>query len=115
MNPFIFDNGFPGGSALKNLSSMQEMQERQFDLWVGKTPREGYGNPLQYSHQENPCREEAGRLQFKGWQRQALLKQLRTHTGMFDNIVLWLFHLNIYLIIITIILIVNPISIMAVS
>ena len=85
MNPFIFDNGFPGDSALKNLSAMQE---RQFDLWVGKTPIEGYGNPLQYSGQENPCSEELGRLQSKGWHSQALLKQLNTHTGMFDNIVL---------------------------
>ena len=109
MNPFLFDNGFADGSALKNLSAMQEMQQRQFDLQVGKTTREGYGNTLQYARQENPCREEPGRLQSKGRQSQALLGQLGTHTGMFDNIVLWLFHLNMYLIIIiTVILRANP-------
>ena len=38
--------GFPGGSEVKNCLTMQEMG---FDPWVGTSPGEGNGNPLQYS------------------------------------------------------------------
>jgi len=30
--------GFPGGSAIKNLPAMQELQETGFDTCVGKIP-----------------------------------------------------------------------------
>ena len=34
----------------------------RFNLWVGKIPGEGNGNPLQYSGLENSWTEEPGRL-----------------------------------------------------
>ena len=37
-------------------------KRRGFDLWIGKIPGEGNGNPLQYSCLEN-WTEEPGRLQ----------------------------------------------------
>ena len=47
---------FPGGSVVKNLPSVEEMQETQFqslDLpGSGRSPGVGIGNPLQY-----PCLE----------------------------------------------------------
>ena len=39
---------------VKNLPPMQE-----FDPWVGKIPRGGHGNPLQYSCLENPMERRA--------------------------------------------------------
>ena len=44
--------GSPGGSALKNLLEMLEMQVRSLS-WEN-TLEEGHGNPLQYSCLENP-------------------------------------------------------------
>ena len=46
---------FPGGSGVKNLSAVQEIQE----AWIGSlgqedSPGGGNGNPLQYSCLENP-------------------------------------------------------------
>ena len=49
---------FPGGSVVKNLPAVQEKQEIQFDLWVGRTPGGGHGYPLQCSCLENPWAEE---------------------------------------------------------
>ena len=43
-------SGFPGGSVVKNLPTVQETQVRS----LGKSPGEGNGNPLQYSCLENP-------------------------------------------------------------
>ena len=47
--------GFPGGSAAKNLPAMQEPQETRV-LFLGweDSPGGGYGNSLQYSCLENP-------------------------------------------------------------
>ena len=42
--------GLPGGSVVKNLPPMQEMQETQ----VQSLGQEGNGNPLQYSCLGNP-------------------------------------------------------------
>ena len=36
----IFVSIYPGGSAVKSLPAMQEMQETQFDPWVRKIPLE---------------------------------------------------------------------------
>ena len=44
--------GFPGGSVVKNLPSMQKMWIQS--LGLGRSPGEGNGNPLQYSCLENP-------------------------------------------------------------
>ena len=45
---------------VKNLPAMQEIPGS------GRSPREGNGNPLQYSCLENPWTEESGRLQSLG-------------------------------------------------
>ena len=44
--------GFPGGSEVKNPAA----NARDTDLipWLGRSPGEGNGNPLQYSCLENP-------------------------------------------------------------
>ena len=46
--------GFPSGSAAKNLPAMQENRRFEFDPWLGRSPRRGHGNPLQYPSLENP-------------------------------------------------------------
>ena len=47
--------GFPGGSAVKNLLAMQKTCRRhKFDLWSGRSPGAGNGNPFQYSCLGNP-------------------------------------------------------------
>ena len=43
--------GFPVAWTAKNLPAMQETQ---FDPWLGRSPGEGNGNPLQYSCLGNP-------------------------------------------------------------
>ena len=44
----------------------------EFDPWVGKTPGEGNGDPLQYSCLENPMDRRAWRLQRAGHHRSDL-------------------------------------------
>ena len=45
----------PGGSMVKNLPAMQEPQEMGGLIpGSGRSPREGYDNPLQYSYLKNP-------------------------------------------------------------
>ena len=45
----------PGGSAVKNLLAMQEPQEMGGSIpGSGRSPGEGYDNPLQYSCPKNP-------------------------------------------------------------
>ena len=52
-NPFqIFKRGFPGGSAVKTLPVMQEMQVQS--LGQEDSPGKGTSNPIQYSHLVNP-------------------------------------------------------------
>ena len=59
--------GFPGDSEVKESASSAG------DLGLiprsGTSPRDGIGNPLQYSCLENPWTEEPGRLQSMGLQR----------------------------------------------
>ena len=45
--------GFPGGAEVKNLPAIQETQEIQVYLWVGKIPCSRNGNPFQDSCLEN--------------------------------------------------------------
>ena len=49
---------------------MQETRDVSSDPRLGRSPREGNGNPLQYSCLGNPMAwtEEPGGLQFKGSQ-----------------------------------------------
>ena len=51
--------GFPGGSVVKNLLSMQELQENLVPAGSGRSPRWGHVNPLHYSFLENPMEREA--------------------------------------------------------
>ena len=47
--------GFPGGSVVKNLPAMQEMQETKGPVpGSGRSPGGGHGNPFHYSCLENP-------------------------------------------------------------
>ena len=59
--------GFPGSSVVKNppanAGAVGSIPESE------RSPREGNGNPLQYSCWETPWTEEPGRLQFMGLQR----------------------------------------------
>ena len=46
--------GFPGGSAIKNLPAVQEPQGDTVSIpGSERSPGKGYGNPLQYSCLEN--------------------------------------------------------------
>ena len=57
--------GFSGGSVIKNLPVMPEMQEAR----LGRSPGGGNGNPLQCSCLENPMDGGPGGLQSTGWQK----------------------------------------------
>ena len=46
------ESGFPGGSEGKD--GKESAKRPGFDPWVGKSPGEENGNPLQYSCLENP-------------------------------------------------------------
>ena len=48
----LISDGFPGGSDSKSVCL--QCGRPGFNPWVGKTPGEGNGNPLQYSCLENP-------------------------------------------------------------
>ena len=48
----------------QHISWFQTKQRHGFDPWVGKSPGEGNGNPLQYSCLKNSLREEPGGRQF---------------------------------------------------
>ena len=53
---------------------------------LGRCPREGNGNSLQYSCLENPWTEEPGRLQSMGLQESDTTKRLSTaHTDSSDK------------------------------
>ena len=58
--------GFPGGSDDKE--SAHNAGDPGLIPGSGRSPGEGNGNPLQYSHLENST-EETGGLQFMGLQR----------------------------------------------
>ena len=50
--------GFPCGSAGKESACQcRSSRSHGFDPWVGRFPRVGNGNPLQYSCQDNPIEE----------------------------------------------------------
>ena len=51
---------FPGGSVVKNMPV--NAGDMVLIPGLGRSPREGNGNPLQYSHLGNPRDRGAGRL-----------------------------------------------------
>ena len=51
---FILSIGFPGGRVVKNLpANMRDPRDAGWIPGSGRSPREGNGNPLQYSCLEN--------------------------------------------------------------
>ena len=62
--------GFPAGSAAKNPPAIQcNAGDAGLIPGSGRSPGEGYGNPLQYFCLKNSMVEETGRLQSMGSQR----------------------------------------------
>ena len=49
---YIYANGFPGGWVVDNPSA--NAGDMGLFPGLGRSPREGNGNPLQYFHLENP-------------------------------------------------------------
>ena len=60
--------GFPSRRVLTPRGSL-ECRRCRLHPWVGRSPGEGNGNPLQYSCLEIPWTEEPGRLESKGLRR----------------------------------------------
>ena len=59
--------GFPGGANGKELTRQYRRHKKHgFYPWVGKIPRGGNGNPLQYSCQENPVDKGAWHVAVHG-------------------------------------------------
>ena len=62
--------GFPGGSVVKNpLANAGETGDMDSITELKRVPREGHGNPLEYSCWEISWTEELGRLWSMGLQR----------------------------------------------
>ena len=75
-----FDRGFPD-SMVKNLPAKQDCRRPGSNPWVGRSPGEGHGNPLQYSYLENPTDTGAWWATVHGVAKnQTRLKRLGTHT-----------------------------------
>ena len=87
---------FPGGSSGKEPACQcQWLRERRFDPWVGRSPGEGHGNPLQYSCLENPMDRRAWRVTVHRSQRVGHnLSDLHAH--MFASIwmINWMVHFS---------------------
>ena len=60
----MFGRGFPGDPVVKNLPA--NAGDTGSIPGSGRSPREGNGNPLQYSCLENPCTEEPGGATVRG-------------------------------------------------
>ena len=74
MNSLISSNtqfrgysGFPSGSESK--ASARNAEDLGFIPWLGRSPGEGNGNPLQYSCLENPMDRGAWQATVHGLQR----------------------------------------------
>ena len=72
------DMGFPGGSDGKE--STCNVGDLGSIAGLGRSPREGYGYPLQYSGLENSMDREPGGLQSMGWQSWTRPSDFHTHT-----------------------------------
>ena len=73
--------GFPGGSVVKNLPAVQELQETPGSIHgLGRSSGGGHGKPLQYSCLEYPMDRGAWRATVHGVTKSwTWLKQLHTH------------------------------------
>ena len=53
--PFMMDKGFPGGAVVKNPpANAGDVRDADSIPGLGRSPRGGHGNPLQYFCLENP-------------------------------------------------------------
>ena len=76
---WVLTSGFPGGSVGKE--SACNVGDQGLIPGLGRSPREGNGNPLQYSCLENPMDSGAWQATVhRVTQSQTRLKQLSTHT-----------------------------------
>ena len=67
---FLLWKGCPGGARGKEPTyQCRRPKRRGFNPWVGKTPGEGHGTPLQYSCLENPMDRGAWWATVHGLQR----------------------------------------------
>ena len=76
---YVYLQGFPGSSGIKNPPVMQEMG---FSSWVGKIPLRRNGSPLQYSCLGNPMDRGAWQATVLGIARvrhDLATKQQQTH------------------------------------
>ena len=66
----LITQGFPGGASGKEPACQCRSHSRfRFNSELGRSPKEGNGNPFQYSCVENPMDRGSGRLQSIGLQR----------------------------------------------
>ena len=83
----LYNQGFPGGTSGKQPACQCRRCKRlRFNLWVGRSPGGGHGNPLQCSCLKNSLNREDWRATVhrfvEGWTR---LKQLSVHPRMLYN------------------------------
>ena len=78
-----FPEGFPDGSVVENPPA--NAGDVGSIPGLGRSPREGNGNPPQYSYLENPMTEEPGGLQSMGSQRAVHNLATKTTTNIFQN------------------------------
>ena len=74
--------GVSGGTSGKEPACQSRRHKRlRFNLWSGRTPGEGHGNPFQYSCLENPMDRGAWwATVYRVAKSQTRLKLLSTHT-----------------------------------
>ena len=74
------NKGFPGGSSDKESACQRATGDTGLIPGLGKNPREGNGNPLQYSWQDNPMDSGAWKATVHGFIKSPTqVKQRRTH------------------------------------
>ena len=82
---YLFLWGFPDGTSGKESTNQcRRLKRHELNPWLGKSPGEGHGNPLQYSCLENPMDRGAWKtIQSMGSQRvrHDWINLARTHTS----------------------------------
>ena len=76
----VAESRFPGGAGVKSPRPVQQ-RKRQFGSLGREAPRGRHGNPLRYSHLENPADREAWRTPVHTVTESARLKRLSRHDG----------------------------------
>ena len=78
----ISGHSFPGGASGKDCACQcRRWKRHRFDPWIGRSPGEGHGNPIQYFVCRIPWTEEPSGLHVVANSR-TQLKQLSTHAQM---------------------------------